>query len=123
MRAVRIHQFGPPENLRYEEVEDPQPRPGHVRIRVRAAGVHLVDTAIRAGRELGTFPKPDLPAIPGREVAGTVDAVGEGVERKWRGRRVAHLGTASGGSPSGPCVTWLPCTPFPTAWPTTPPWP
>ena len=98
MHAVRLHEFGPPENLRYEEVDDPQPGPGQVRIGVRAAGVHLVDTAIRAGRELGTFPKPDLPAIPGREVAGTVDAVGEGVDQEWMGCRVvAHLGMASGG--------------------------
>jgi NADPH2:quinone reductase len=98
MKAIRLHAFGPPENLRYEEVDDPEPGPGQVRIRVGAAGVHLVDTAIRAGRGPASFPQPQLPAIPGREVAGTVDAVGTGVDPSWLGRRVvAHLGMASGG--------------------------
>jgi NADPH2:quinone reductase len=98
MHAVRLHQFGPPENLRYEEVDDPAPGPGQARIRVAAAGVHLIDTAIRAGREMGPASRPELPAVPGREVAGTVDAVGEGVGDDWIGRRVvAHLGMASGG--------------------------
>jgi NADPH:quinone reductase len=98
MRAIRLHEFGPPENLIYEEVEDPQPAPGQVRIVVAAAGVHLIDTTIRAGVQRGPLPLPDLPAIPGREVAGVVDAVGSGVEEGWIGRRVvAHLGSASGG--------------------------
>jgi NADPH:quinone reductase len=98
MRAIRLHEFGPPENLVYEEVEDPQPGPGQVRIAVAACGVHLIDTTIRAGVQRGPLPLPDLPAIPGREVAGTVDAVGSGVDEGWLGRRVvAHLGPASGG--------------------------
>jgi NADPH2:quinone reductase len=98
MRAIRLHEFGPPENLVYEEVEDPQPGPGQVRIAVAAAGVHLLDTTIRAGVQRGPLPLPDLPAIPGREVAGVVDALGAGVGENWLGRRVvAHLGPASGG--------------------------
>jgi NADPH:quinone reductase len=98
MRAIRLHAFGPPENLVYEEVEDPQPRPGQVRIVVAAAGVHLIDTTIRAGIQRGPMPLPELPAIPGREVAGVVDALGSGVDESWLGRRVvAHLGPASGG--------------------------
>jgi NADPH2:quinone reductase len=60
--------------------------------------VHLIDTTIRAGVQRGPLPLPDLPAIPGREVAGMVDAVGSGVNEAWLGRRVvAHLGPASGG--------------------------
>jgi len=98
MHAIRLHAFGPAENLVYEEVEDPQPGPGQVRIAVAAAGVHLIDTTIRAGVQRGPLPLPDLPAIPGREVAGTVDALGPGVAEDWLGRRVvAHLGPASGG--------------------------
>jgi NADPH2:quinone reductase len=98
MHAIRLHAFGPPENLVHEEVEDPQPGPGQVRIAVAAAGVHLIDTTIRAGVQRGPMPLPDLPAIPGREVAGTVDALGPGVPEEWLGRRVvAHLGPASGG--------------------------
>lgn len=98
MHVIRLSEFGPPENLRYEEVPDPRPGPGQVRIAVAAAGVHLIDTSIRAGRETGFFPLPDLPMIPGREVAGVVDALGAGVEEKWLGRRVVgHLGPANGG--------------------------
>jgi len=98
MRAIRLHEFGPPENLVYEEVDDPQPGSGQVRIAVAACGVHLIDTTIRAGVQRGPLPLPDLPAIPGREVAGVVDALGSGVDDVWFGRRVvAHLGPASGG--------------------------
>ena len=98
MHAIRLHAFGPPENLVYEDVEDPRPGPGQVRIAVAAAGVHLIDTTIRAGVQRGPMALPDLPSIPGREVAGTVDALGSGVDDAWLGRRVvAHLGPASGG--------------------------
>jgi NADPH:quinone reductase len=98
MHAIRQHEFGPPENLRYEEVADPVPAADQVRIAVEAAGVHLLDTVIRKGEAGGPFPLPDLPMTPGREVAGRVDAVGPGVDDAWRGRRVVvHLGIASGG--------------------------
>jgi NADPH2:quinone reductase len=98
MYAVRLHAFGPPENLRYEEVDDPAPGPGQVRIAVAAAGVHLIDTVIRSGRPQGPMPLPELPTIPGREVAGVVDALGQGVDETWRGQRVvAHLGVGGGG--------------------------
>ncbi|MGA5220215.1 zinc-binding dehydrogenase [Streptomyces cinereoruber] len=98
MHAVRLHAFGPAENLTYEEVPDPVPGPGQVRVRVAAAGVHLLDTALREGAT-GPFPTPaELPTIPGREVAGTVDALGEGTDPSWLGKRVvAHLGMAPGG--------------------------
>jgi len=98
MRAILLHAFGPAENLRYEEVDDPVPGPDQVRIAVAAAGVHLIDTVIRSGRPQGPMPLPELPAVPGREVAGVVDAVGAGANAEWVGRRVvAHLGAASGG--------------------------
>ena len=98
MHAIRLHAFGPAENLTYEETTDPVPAPGQVRIRVAAAGVHLLDTALRQGMT-GPFPAPaELPTIPGREVAGTVDALGEGTDPSWLGRRVvAHLGMVPGG--------------------------
>src|SRR5690242_17241477 len=98
MHAIRLHAFGPAENLRYEEVDDPSPGPGEARIAVAAAGVHLIDTVIRSGRRRGPLPLPDLPAIPGREVAGVVDALGVGVDEDLLGRRVVtHLGPAGGG--------------------------
>lgn len=97
MRAIRLHAFGGPEQLVLEHVPDPLPGPGQVRIAVAAAGVHLVDTRLRAGGD-GPFPRPPLPTIPGREVAGVVDALGDGVDPRWLGRRVvAHLGAAPGG--------------------------
>ncbi|MGK5630307.1 zinc-binding dehydrogenase [Streptomyces sp. URMC 123] len=98
MHAIRQYAFGPAENLLFEEVPDPTPGPGQVRIAVAAAGVHLVDTTIRAGVAGGPFPLPELPFTPGREVAGRVDATGDGVPESWLGRRVvAHLGQTSGG--------------------------
>ncbi|GLP71266.1 oxidoreductase [Streptomyces sp. TUS-ST3] len=98
MHAIRLHAFGPAENLTYEETEDPVPGPGQVRIAVRAAGVHLLDTALREGHQ-GPLPRPtELPTVPGREVAGTVESLGEGVAGLWLGKRVvAHLGFAPGG--------------------------
>ncbi|MET8814020.1 zinc-binding dehydrogenase [Streptomyces sp. NPDC004549] len=98
MHAVRLHSFGPPENLVHEKTEDPVPGPGQVRIAVAAAGVHLLDTALREGRR-GPLPAlPELPTVPGREVAGVVDALGEGTDPVWLGRRVvAHLGPVPGG--------------------------
>ncbi|MEU1270910.1 zinc-binding dehydrogenase [Streptomyces sp. NPDC005799] len=98
MRAVLLHAFGPAENLTHEEVDDPVPAPGQVRVAVEAAGVHLLDTALREGAR-GPLPAPPaLPTIPGREVAGVVESLGEGVAELWLGRRVvAHLGFAPGG--------------------------
>jgi NADPH:quinone reductase len=98
MHAIRLHTFGPAENLTYEQVEDPAPGPGQVRVAVAAAGVHLLDTALREGVR-GPLPEPPvLPTIPGREVAGVVESLGEGVAALWLGKRVvAHLGFAPGG--------------------------
>ncbi|MEV2216462.1 zinc-binding dehydrogenase [Streptomyces sp. NPDC050997] len=98
MHAIRLHTFGPADNLTLEQVADPVPGPGQVRIAVAAAGVHLLDTALREGIQ-GPLPEPPaLPTIPGREVAGTVESLGEGVADLWLGRRVvAHLGFAPGG--------------------------
>ncbi|CAO0828011.1 hypothetical protein SMICM17S_00230 [Streptomyces microflavus] len=98
MRAIRLHAFGPAESLTYERTEDPVPGPGQVQIAVEAAGVHLLDTALREG-ESGPYPAPvALPTVPGREVAGTVESLGEGTDSGWLGKRVrlAHIGTAPG---------------------------
>src|SRR5688500_19672392 len=98
VHAIRQRQFGPPDVLRLEEVPDLHPGPDQVRIAVAASGVHLVDTAIREGVHGGPFPPPTLPMTPGREVAGVVDELGDGVDASALGQRVvAHLGPASGG--------------------------
>ncbi|MEV6428152.1 zinc-binding dehydrogenase [Nocardia sp. NPDC051463] len=97
MHAIQLHTFGPAENLRYEKVPDPKPGPGQVRIAVAAAGVHIIDTTIRSGAH-GPVPLPELPTVPGREVAGIVDQIGADVDTAWLGKQVvAHLGNAPGG--------------------------
>lgn len=97
MRAIRLHQFGPATNLVLDELPDLTPAAGQVRVAVEASGVHLLDTSLRRG-EPGPMPPPELPTIPGREVAGAVDRVGQGVDDSWLGRRVvAHLGMVPGG--------------------------
>lgn len=97
MRAIRLHELGPADNLVLEDLPDLEPGPGQVRVAVAAAGVHLVDTTLRRG-EPGPMPAPPLPTIPGREVAGVIDLVGQGVHEGWIGRRVvAHLGPVPGG--------------------------
>jgi NADPH2:quinone reductase len=80
-------------------VPDPTPAAGQVLVDVEAAGVHLVDTKIRAGSADGSpIPLPELPTIPGREVAGRVSAAGPGVDPSWIGKRVVvHLGMVPGG--------------------------
>ena len=99
MRAIVIHRYGPPDVLTYEDVDDPQPHPGEIRICVHAATVNRVlDVSLRAGREGAR--QPILPLIPGVDCAGVVDAVGPQVKR-WRvGQRVA----AAGVMPLAPCA-------------------
>jgi NADPH:quinone reductase len=91
MKAIVIRQYGPPDVLRYEDMPDPEPRAGEIRIKVHAATVNRVlDVSLRAGKE--TFRNPVLPLIPGVDSAGVIDAVGAGVS-KWRvGDRVAAAG-------------------------------
>jgi NADPH2:quinone reductase len=96
MHAVVLHEFGPAENLRYETVPDPVPGSGQVRVSVRAAGVHQIETAMREGLEIGP-PLPKLPAIFGGEVAGIVDEVGPDVDEAWIGSKVV----SANGSPGG----------------------
>lgn len=93
MKAIRVNETGGPEVLRLENVPDPQPGAGQVLVRVRAVGVNPVDTYIRAG----IYPiKPPLPYTPGTDAAGTVEAVGAGVERLSVGDRVYVAGTSTG---------------------------
>jgi len=97
MKAIVIHEFGPPDVLRYEDVTDPQPRAGEIRIRIHAATVNRVlDVSLRAGKERRR--EPVLPLIPGVDCAGIVDAVGSGVTRWKLGQHVA----AAGGMPLEP---------------------
>lgn len=93
MKAIRVHDFGPPSVLRFEDVPDPQPGPGQVVVAVKAAGVNPVDTYIRAG----TYAKkPALPYTPGFDAAGVVVAVGDNVRQLKTGDRVYINGTSTG---------------------------
>ena len=78
MKAMRFHEYGGPDVLRYEDVEQPTPGAGEVRLRVAATSFNGVDAGIRGGYLQGPFPVT-LPHTPGIDVAGTVDALGEGV--------------------------------------------
>ncbi|WP_326950178.1 NADP-dependent oxidoreductase [Amycolatopsis sp. NBC_01307] len=78
MKAVRFHEYGAPDVLRYEDAEQPVPGAGQVRLRVAATSFNSVDGNIRGGFMQGPIPV-ELPHTPGIDVAGTVDALGEGV--------------------------------------------
>src|SRR5712692_8863323 len=91
MKAIVIHEFGPPDVLSYETVADPVPREGEIRIRIHAATVNRVlDVSLRAGKESARG--ATLPLIPGVDCAGIVDAVGPGVTKWRKGMRVAAAG-------------------------------
>ncbi|WP_027930397.1 NADP-dependent oxidoreductase [Amycolatopsis thermoflava] len=79
MKAVRFHEYGDPGVLRYEDVDLPVPAAGQVRVRVAATSFNSVDGNIRGGFMQGPIPVR-LPHTPGLDVAGTVDALGEGVD-------------------------------------------
>lgn len=100
MRQVWITRKGPPEVLLLRELPDPQPGPGTVRIHVGAAGVNFADLMIR----LGLYPDgPPLPAVPGYEVAGVIDAVGHGVSEARVGQEVVAV-TGFGGYSDTVCL-------------------
>lgn len=85
MRAVRFARTGGPEVLELQQVDEPQPGPGEIRVRHEAIGVNFIDTYHRTG----LYPVP-LPSGLGQEGAGVVDAVGEGVTRFKPGDRAAY---------------------------------
>ncbi|MGW5704313.1 zinc-binding dehydrogenase [Amycolatopsis japonica] len=95
MRAVEIRTFGAPEGLAVIELPSPVPAEGEVLIGVEAIGVGGVDTVIRSGALAGFGFREGH--IPGNEVAGTVTAVGDGVDPSWAGRRVWAFTGESGG--------------------------
>ena len=93
MRALLCKSYGPPESLVVDDVPAPEPGAGQVRIRVETAGVNFPDALIIENKY--QF-KPQLPFSPGGEVAGTVDAVGQGVESLSVGDRVVASTTYGG---------------------------
>ena len=88
-KAIRIHETGGPEVMRLEDVEPGDPGPGEVRLSQSAIGLNYIDVYFRTG----LYPAPGLPFTPGMEGAGTIEAVGEGVDTLQPGDRVAYAGT------------------------------
>jgi NADPH:quinone reductase len=90
--AIRIHEHGGPEVLRYEQVEVGAPGPGEVKLRQKAIGINFIDTYQRTG----LYKLPGLPAVLGMEASGEVIAVGPGVGDLKTGDRVAYPGLLGG---------------------------
>jgi NADPH:quinone reductase len=92
MKAIRVHEFGGPEVLRYEDAPDPTAGKGQVVIRVHATGVNPVDTYVRSG----VYGPRTFPFTPGLDAAGVIESVGEGVTAFQPGDRVYTGMTISG---------------------------
>jgi NADPH2:quinone reductase len=88
MKAVRIHEFGGLDVLRWEDVPVPRPRPNQVLIKVESSGVNYADTI----RRQGNYPGPDLPSTLGLEAAGIIEELGENVTGLTVGQRVMAMG-------------------------------
>jgi NADPH2:quinone reductase len=111
MRALVCSEYGPPEQLVLEERPDPVPGMGEVLVDVRAAGINFPDVLVIAGTYQVKIPPP---FVPGNEVAGIVEAVGEGVSRLKPGDRV--IATPAGGAFAEKCVVAEKlCLPLPGA--------
>ncbi len=94
MKAAVLHEYGAPSKLKYENFPDPQPGPGEVRVRVLAASVNPVDWKMRSGEARERYPV-EFPGILGRDVAGIVDTLGEGVTGFAEGDKVFALAHAT----------------------------
>jgi NADPH:quinone reductase-like Zn-dependent oxidoreductase len=92
MRAAQFSEFGGPEVLEVVELPDPQPAAGQIRVKVQAAGINPIDWKVRRG-----FMGGDLPQTTGREVAGLVDQLGDGVGDVAVGDRVFGFAAGGGG--------------------------
>lgn len=90
MQAVRVHELGGPDVLRYEEVPDPKPEQDQVLVKIEAIGVNFLDIYYRSGFHWGGHHKRPLPYIPGAEAAGTVLEVGANVTNVKIGDPVAY---------------------------------
>ena len=90
MKAVVLHEYGSAKNLKYEDFEDPKPGPSEVLVRVQAVSLNPIDWKMRSGAAKERFPV-EFPAILGRDVAGIVRELGEGVQGFKEGDRVFAL--------------------------------
>lgn len=86
IHAIRVHEYGGPEKLVWEEIPRPSPKPGEALVRHKAVGLNYIDVYFRTG----LYKAPALPATIGMEASGVVEAVGEGVTHLAPGDRVAY---------------------------------
>ena len=93
MKAIRVNAHGGPDVLQLEDVSEPVPGDGEVRVRLHAIGINPVETYIRSGRYARLEP---LPYTPGSDGAGVIDAVGSGVAEWKAGDRVYVSGSRTG---------------------------
>jgi NADPH2:quinone reductase len=108
MRAIVVHQFGPPDAMKLENVPTPAVGPSQVLVRVRAAGVNPVETYIRSGAYAR---KPNLPYIPGSDGAGDVETVGADVPDFKHGDRVYIAGDNVSTAGAGTYAEYALCSP------------
>lgn len=113
MRAARFHEYGGTEVLVVEDAPEPHAGAGEVRVRVAAASVNPIDWKVRAGYLKDAMPVT-FPAIPGRDAAGVVDEVGEGVTGVQVGDRVWGLGGLGGATAE--LVVLSAFAPVPSTW-------
>jgi len=93
MKAIVVREFGEPEVMKLEEVPTPEPLGSQVLVRIKAAGVNPVDTYLRTGIHAHA---PKLPYTPGKDGAGIVEAVGDGVVAYKTGDRVYTANSLTG---------------------------
>src|ERR1700709_867815 len=91
MKAIVLHEYGPPKNLKFEDAPNPVPAEGEVLIRVAASSINPVDYKMRSGAAKERFPV-EFPAILGRDIAGTIRELGPGVTGFKPGDKVIALG-------------------------------
>jgi NADPH:quinone reductase len=108
VKAIRVHEFGGPAVLKYEEIPDPKPGAGEALVRIRAAGVNPVDAYIHSGTYAR---KPPLPYTPGQDGAGEIEAVGADVKNFKTGDRVFVAGVGNTVAGAGTYAERAVCAP------------
>jgi len=101
MRAIQVHAYGDVDQLRLEEIAQPEPQEGEVLVRVHAAGVNALDWKIRSGAMESVMPST-FPYVPGIDLAGVVERIGPGVTTFLPGQEV--FGQSTGGAYAQYCL-------------------
>lgn len=107
--AIRIHEYGDPSVMRWEEIDEAVPGPGEVRIRHTAIGLNFIDTYHRSGH----YPVPSLPSGLGLEAVGIIEMVGPGVDTTHLGDRVGYIRSTPGAYASASVVATKELIPIP----------